>query len=66
MDKYQINGDTVDWKTLAQQVPGMDTLSGVFNSSPKEVFAVAEKQATQQIKIMPGVYLEKNSRKLKN
>ncbi len=60
MDKYQINADTIDWKTLAQQIPGMDTLSGVFNSSSKEVFSVAEEQATKQIANYAGRLLGKD------
>ena len=59
MDKYQLTGDTLDWKTVAQQVPGMDTLSGVFNSSPKELFSVAEEQSTKQVQQYAGKLLGK-------
>ncbi len=57
MDKYQLTGDTLDWKTVAQQVPGMDTLSGVFNSSPKELFSIAEEHSTKQIEQYAGKLL---------
>jgi hypothetical protein len=44
LNQYQ-SGDSLSWETLASKVPGFDTLSGVFNSSPEEVFATAEKTA---------------------
>jgi hypothetical protein len=55
MEKYQLTGDTADWKLLTQQVPGLDTLSGVFDASPGEVFALAEKQAEQRLHQVMGV-----------
>jgi hypothetical protein len=44
LNQYQ-SGDSLSWKTLASKIPGFDTLSGVFNSSPQEVFATAERAA---------------------
>ncbi len=44
LNQYQ-SGDSLSWEALASKVPGLDTLSGVFNSSPEEVFAMAEKTA---------------------
>jgi alkylated DNA repair dioxygenase AlkB len=44
LNQYQ-SGDSLSWETLASKVPGFDTLSGVFNSSPEEVFATSEKTA---------------------
>ncbi|MBL0743090.1 hypothetical protein [Chryseolinea lacunae] len=45
LEKYQISKDTADWKELAKHAPGFDTLSSVFNSSPEQVFKLAEKQS---------------------
>jgi hypothetical protein len=59
LEQYQISGDTADWKTITAQVPGMDTLSGVFNSSPKELFSVAEEHSTKQIEQYAGKLLGK-------
>jgi hypothetical protein len=46
MGKYQ-SGDSLSWEMLVKEVPGLDTLSGVFNSSPDELFATAEKTAEE-------------------
>jgi hypothetical protein len=53
-DRYNISGDTVNWQQIAQQVPGLDTLSEVFDSSPEQLFKVAEEQSIKQFSDFTG------------
>jgi hypothetical protein len=53
LKRYQ-SGDTLSWELLASKIPGFDTLSGVFNSSPQEVFAMAEKTAETMLSKAAG------------
>lgn len=45
--QYHIQGDSVDWKAITQQIPGIDTLRGVFDAKPAVLFEQSEKIATQ-------------------
>jgi len=58
MDKYQSGADSSSWRDLAKQVPGLDSLSGVFDSSPKELFATAEKSVENYLQ---ANYLQKGN-----
>lgn len=53
-ERYQLYGDSVDWKQLSSQVPGIDTLKGVFDSSPQELFKQSEKLAEQNLSKFGG------------
>lgn len=39
MQQYQLGADSVDWRELSRQVPALDTLSGLFDSSPRALFS---------------------------
>jgi len=54
LEKYQLSSDTADWKTVTNQVPGLDTLSGLFNSSPEKLFTMAEEQANKHAQSLMG------------
>jgi len=54
LEKYQLSGDTANWKTVTNQVPGLDTLSGLFNSSPEKLFTMAEEQANKRAQSLMG------------
>ena len=54
LSKYQ-SGDSLRWETLVNRVSGFDTLSGVFDSSPQEVFAAAERAAESAVIRAGGV-----------
>jgi hypothetical protein len=55
MEKYQISGDSVSWNKLIQEVPGLDSYSGLFNSDPKQLFAFAETQAQEHLSKISGI-----------
>lgn len=46
---YQQYGQKPDWQKLSGQLPGLDTLKGVFDSSPNQLMASAENIAEQSI-----------------
>ena len=46
---YKQYGQKPDWQKLSNQVPGLDTLKGAFDSSPDQLMASAEKLAEQSI-----------------
>lgn len=48
-ERYLMYGDSVDWSQLSAQVPGLDTLKGVFDSSPKQVFDQSGKLTEQSL-----------------
>jgi hypothetical protein len=50
MDQYQIDGDSIEWQMIAKQIPGFDTLSGIFDSNPGRLFAIVEKQSVNKLK----------------
>lgn len=54
-EQYGIQGDSVDWKDLSRQVPGLDTLSNLFDSKPEKLFQFAEEQAVQQLSNVQGL-----------
>jgi len=54
LEKYQLTGDTTNWKTVTNQVPGLDTLSGLFNSSPEKLFTMAEEQVNKHAQSLMG------------
>jgi hypothetical protein len=54
LTRYQ-SGDSLSWETLASEVPGFDTLAGVFNSSSEDVFVTAEKTAETMLIKAAGV-----------
>jgi hypothetical protein len=45
-DHYKQYGQNPDWNTLAQQVPGLDTLQAAFASSPEQLMETVEKIGT--------------------
>lgn len=49
LEQYQVSGDTVSWRKIASQVPGMDTLTALFNGKSSEFLATAEKVAEQKL-----------------
>ena len=54
LEKYQVTGDTTNWKAVTRQVPGLDTLSDLFNSSPEKLFTMAEEQANKHAQSLMG------------
>lgn len=54
MEQYQLNGDSVNWQSVAAQVPGIDTLAGVFDSNPEQLFSMAENRAVSQFQKLTG------------
>lgn len=48
-EKYQ-TGDSVKWQSLSAQVPGLDSLHALFNSSPEQLFVIAEKKVMEFVK----------------
>lgn len=48
-------GDSISWKQLSKHVPGLDTLSGIFNSEPEGLFTLAEEKAVQQLQKGSGM-----------
>lgn len=47
--QYKQNGQKPDWNILSKHVPGLDTLQGVFDSTPEQLFTKAEGLATQAL-----------------
>jgi hypothetical protein len=54
LEKYQLSQDTASWKSLTNQIPGLDTLGGMFNSNSSELFGIAESQAFNQLEGLTG------------
>lgn len=48
-EQYKLYGQKPDWNTLSNQVPGLDTLKGVFDATPEEFLVKAEGVATQAL-----------------
>jgi hypothetical protein len=66
MDKYQLGRDFLKWKDLANQVPGLDTLGRVFDSSPEELLATSEKMAESWMQITQFGKIRGLSRAVRN
>jgi hypothetical protein len=49
MDRYQLQGDSIGWESLSHQIPGVDTLASIFNSSPDELFNTASQEAEKKM-----------------
>jgi hypothetical protein len=47
-DKYHLKGDSINWEEVVAQVPGLDTLANIYESSPQQLFKVAEKRAENE------------------
>lgn len=54
VEKYKIYGDTATWDEVSNQVPGLDTLKGVFDRSPAEIFEQSGKIAEQNLSKFGG------------
>jgi hypothetical protein len=54
MSRYEIEGDTANWNQITQQVPGLDSLSGIFNSDHKQLLALAESGSTEKLEQLAG------------
>jgi len=54
-ENYKEYGQKPDWSTLSKHVPGMDTLKGVFDSSPEQLMNVAENASTQALSKAGGL-----------
>lgn len=52
---YKQYGQKPDWQKLGSQVPGMDTLKSVFDSSPDHLIASVENIANEKMKSNTGM-----------
>jgi hypothetical protein len=48
-EHYKQNGKNPDWEVIGQQVPGMDSLQGIFDSNPDELMQGAEDMASNTL-----------------
>ncbi|MCS6973598.1 MAG: hypothetical protein N2044_05600 [Cyclobacteriaceae bacterium] len=47
--RYRFRGDSVSWDKLVKDVPLLDTVSGIFQSSPNQLFSAVEKITEKQL-----------------
>lgn len=53
VERY-LAGDSLTWEKVTEDIPGLDTLSDLFNSSPDEFFATVEHSAEDGLKRATG------------